>query len=236
MRRTPALAGALALLLSFVVGCTGRDSADRAPASPTSAQGTLPEADRFLKKAVSDTSKLKTAHFSITTDGSATTLGIRSADGVITREGDAKGTARLDQAGTPMELQFVVKGETLYVNGLTGGWQSVPLSAAASVYDPTAILDPSRGVAEILRTATGETEARETVDGVETYRIKANLSGKAVGTLVPGVTQDVDATLWIDADGDRQLLHKVTFPIPGQAGTVTVTFADFDAPVTISAP
>jgi lipoprotein LprG len=235
MRRTPALAGALALLLSVLVGCTGQESADRASAS-AAAQGTLPEADGFLKKAVSDTSTLKSARFSIITDGSATTLGISSADGVITREGDAKGTARLDQADTPMELQFVVKGETLYVNGLTGGWQSVPLSAAASVYDPTAILDPQRGVAEILRTATGKTEARETVNGVATYRIKATLSGKAVGTLVPGVTQDVVATLWVDADGARQLLHKVSFPVPGQAGTVTVTFSDFDAPVTISAP
>lgn len=221
---------ALALLLSVLVGCT-----HRAPANPAPTAQALPDAGPVLEKAVLDTGQVKTVRLSVRSEGSAGTLGIRSVDSVITRDGEAAGTARLDRTGGSAELRFVVKGGTLYVDGLTGNRQSLPLSAAAAFYDPTAILDPARGLAEILRTATGQTQARETVDGVETLRIKATLRGQAVANLVPGVTQDVEATLWVAA-AEPNLLHKVTFPVPGEASTVIASFSDFDAPASISAP
>jgi lipoprotein LprG len=180
---------------------------------------------------------VKTARFVITTEGTVDRLGLKGADAVVTRDGDAKGTATLDQSGAASELTFVVVGDTLHIKGPTGGWQQVPLSMAASVYDPSAILDPDRGVAKVLATASGaSTQGTETVDGAPAIKVKATLDSKALAAIVPGIDQNVAGTLWIGAD--RPLLRRASFTVPGDGGggTVTVTLSEFDAPVTISAP
>ncbi|MDG4830246.1 LppX_LprAFG lipoprotein [Solwaraspora sp. WMMD1047] len=232
MRRPLAFASALVLLLAGLVGCTERDTPADAGAGAAADQ--LPAAAELLAAAGTELAAVKTARFSIDTEGAVDLLGIRGASGVITSTGDAEGEARLDQGGNVVELSFVIKGQTLHVKGLTGGWQQVPLSLAASVYDPSAMLTPDRGVAHLVRTASGTTEARETVDGAPSYRISGTLNGAALAALVPGVTDDVTGTLWIGVD--RPVLHRASFPAPGQSGTVTVTFSDFDAPVTIREP
>lgn len=232
MRRSLALAGALSLLLALSAACTG----DRTPvpAGETGAASSLPRADELLTAAATELRTVRSARFTITTDGPATLLDISSAEGVLTAEGEAEGTARLSQPGGPLRLSFVVKGDSLYVNGLTRGWQRVPLSVAASIYDPSAILSADRGVANLVATASGSTEARESIDGVPAYRIRGTLPGAALATLAPGADGDVVGTLWIGVD--RPLLHRVTFPGPGGSGTVTVTFSDYDIPVTIRTP
>ncbi|MBE1488846.1 LppX_LprAFG lipoprotein [Plantactinospora soyae] len=233
MRRPFALAGVLSLLLAVTVGCTDR-GADGDPADGAGNSTSLPEAAGLLRSAATELATVKTARFAIATEGAAESLGISAAEGVITATGEAQGSARIEQSGLPLELQFVVKGDTLHVNGLTGGWQKLPLSTAAAIYDPTALLSPDRGVANLVSKSSGTTEGRETVDGVPTYRIKGTLPGSALGTLVPGVSEDVTGTLWIGVD--RPLLHRAQFPVPGQTGTVTVTFSEYDVPVTIRVP
>ncbi|MEN3614025.1 LppX_LprAFG lipoprotein [Plantactinospora sp. ZYX-F-223] len=232
MRRSLVLAGALSLLLAVSTGCTDRGADD--PAGGAENSTTLPEAAELLSSAATELGTVKTARFAIATEGAADSLGISAAEGVITAAGEAQGTAKIEQGGLPLELSFVVKDETLHVNGLTGGWQKLPLATAAAIYDPTAILSPDRGVANLVGKATGTTEGREKVDGVDTYRIEGTLPGAALGNLVPGVSADVTGTLWIGAD--RRLLHRARFPVPGQTGTVTVTFSEYDAPVTIRVP
>ncbi|HEU4427003.1 MAG TPA: LppX_LprAFG lipoprotein [Pilimelia sp.] len=229
-RWTAALA-ALALAVAALTACT--DSGDK----PPPAAGDLPPGDTLVKDAAAAMRAVRTAEFDITSEGTVDRLGIRGAQGVITSEGDARGTARIDQAGTLVELSFVAVDDTLYLKGATGGWQQVPLAAASSVYDPSLILNPDRGVANVLATATdATTEARETVDGTPAYRVKANLKAQALAAIAPGVSEDVTGTLWIGTD--RKVLHRASFVVPGAGGggTVTVTLRKFDAPVTIRAP
>jgi lipoprotein LprG len=182
---------------------------------------------------------VKTAHFEITASGTLAGVPLRGASGVITSTGDAQGTAQIDQSGALAELSFVVKGQTLHLKGVTGGWQKVPLALASTVYDPSKILQADQGVANVLATASGgKTEARESVGGVDTYRVAATFNGEALSKLVPGVEQDVSGQIWIGAD--RRVLHQGKFSVPAQGGgdpaTVTVTFSKFDAPVTINEP
>jgi lipoprotein LprG len=227
MRRT-LLAAVLATVLATSAACSGDDSADT-PSGPA-----LPDGTTLLTESAAEMRKVTSATFDISTEGEIASLPLKSARGGITSTGDATGSANLDQAGVPLELTFVIKDDTLYINGLTGGWQKLPLAAAAAVYDPSAILDPDRGVANVLSKATGTTEARESVDGVDAYRVKAKLDGAAVAALVPGVTADVDGTVWVGVD--RKLAHRITFTPPGQTGTVTIAFADFDEPVAVEPP
>jgi lipoprotein LprG len=224
-----ALLGLLVVLVGLA-GCTRKNT-------PTEQ---LPAADGLLKAAAADMKQIKTVKFDIDAEGTVAGLALRGADGVLTREGDAQGRAQVEQFGTLVELQFIVKGDKMFIKGPTGGYQELPLALASNVYDPSAILDPDRGVAKLLETATnGKTEAREPVNGTDAYRVTAKLDPIVVGTIVPGVTGDVTGQLWIAAGQPRLL--RTTFAVPGQGGAtpsgkVTITLSDFDAPVTISAP
>jgi lipoprotein LprG len=228
MPRALALVPTVALGLITLAGCTGDKSEPAAD---------LPAGDGLVSSAAAEMRAVKTARFVISTEGTVDRLGVTGADAVVTSEGDAEGTATLDQGGSSSELTFVVVGDTLHMKGPTGGWQQVPLALAATVYDPSQILDADRGVANVLATATeAQTEASETVDGARTYRVAATLDAKALATIVPGITENVAGTLWIGAD--RPLLHRASFRVPGDGGggTATVTLSEFDAQVTISAP
>ena len=133
----------------------------------------------------------------------------------------------------------MVVGKTIYLKGATGGWQKLDSSVAASIYDPSAILDPDRGIAKLLTSAKDPTtEGKETVDGKDAYRVAVKLDGTTVATLVPGVGGDVTGKVWVDAQ-TKQLL-KAVLNVPGTSadkkGSVAINVTNIDAPVTVSAP
>jgi len=213
-----------------LVACTpdkAKNSESTAPA------GNLPAGDTLVKDSATAMGAIKTAQFLITAEGQIAGLSLRRAEGTLTKEGSAKGTAQVDQAGAAVELAFVIVGDKIYLKGPTGGYQALPLTLAATVYDPSAILDPERGIAKVLKSATGATtEASEAVDGKDAWRVAVTSNGTDLAGLIPGVTGSIPGKLWI-ADADKRLL-KASFTLSG--GTATVTFKEFDAPVTISAP
>jgi lipoprotein LprG len=215
---------ALSAVLFALVACTP----DKAASSEN-----LPPGDTLVKDSAAAMREIKTTQFLIGADGEIAGLSLRRAEGTLTKEGSAKGTAQVEQSGTPVELEFVIVGDKIHLKGPTGGYQTLPLTLASSVYDPSAILDPDRGIAKVLGSATGATtEASEPVDGKDAWRVAATTTGADLAGLIPGMTNSIPAQLWI-ADADKRLL-KATFTLSG--GTVTVTFKEFDAPVTISAP
>jgi lipoprotein LprG len=223
-----------AVLVGGVAACSSGKGAGQGASATTN----LPAADELLRSSAETMRAVQTAHFDIQAEGTIGGVPLRRATGDITRAGDAQGTAQVDQAALA-ELSFVVKGQTLYIKGVTGGWQQLPLSLAASVYDPSKILDPDRGTANVVATATSaKTEAREAVGGTDAYRVAATVKGTALGQLVPGIDSDIAGQLWIGAD--RKVLLKGKFVVPaksgGQSGTVTITFSKFDAPVTVNVP
>jgi lipoprotein LprG len=230
MPRTPAL---IALLIALVAGVAGCDKKSADPPA------TLPDGPGLVSASADAMRQVKNAHMTITVDGTLANLPLKKADGVVTQTGDAQGNVQLEQLGSLVELGFVILNKTFYLKGPTGAWQQVPLAMAATFYDPSAILDPGRGVANVLATAKdAKTEGQESVDGRDTYRVAASFDQTALGTVVPGAGAGVTGKLWIDTQDKR--LRKAVFTVPGAAGaapaTVTVTATDFDAAVTISAP
>ena len=226
---------ALLAVLVALTSCTQ----DKPKTNGNQAVGNLPVGDALLKESAAAMRDIKTAQFLITAEGAVAGLNLRRAEGTLTREGSAKGTAQIDQDGLNVELSFVIVGDKIYLKGPTGGYQTLPLALAATVYDPSAILDPDRGIAKVLGTATeAKTEASESVDGRAAWRVAATVTAADLVTIVPGVTGSVPAKMWISTT-DKRLL-KATFTLPGvgdaKGGTVTVTFKEFDAPATISAP
>jgi lipoprotein LprG len=166
-------------------------------------------------------------------------VNVRSVDADLLRSGDSQGSVRVSELGVPVQFDFVVIGKTVHLKGLTGGWQRQPLAQVAGIYDPSAVLDPNRGIVKLLRTATGaSTRGRERIAGQDAYRVHATLDRDAVARLVPGLAAATPADIWVAANGHRLLKALLTVPRKGggDPGTATITFADFNKPFAIRAP
>lgn len=218
--RPSLLGGCLVAVTSLVLaGCGG------------SGDGDLPAGDAVLTAAADQMATLQTVTIAITSDVDVGDLPVREVAGVVTRDGEAEGTAQV-LLGQQLELRFVVVDDTFYYR-LIGDWASMPLSQAAQFYDPSAILDPDRGVANLLRTAS---DARVVEREDDQYRVTARFDPAALDALVPGASAPVEGTVWIGVE--RPVLHRAEFPIEasGQSGTVQVALSRFNEPVTIDAP
>ncbi|WP_424534546.1 LppX_LprAFG lipoprotein [Sphaerisporangium viridialbum] len=223
--RAPRILALLLASLCLVAACTSSPSA-----------AALPSGQELVKKSSEAMRSVRTVAFTIATEGKPP-VPVKHAEGSLTKEGDAKGTLQIDVLGNLQELNFVLTGDTVYFKGPTGGYQTMTRKELAGIYDPSAILNPDKGVAHLLATASDpRTEAEEQVGGVDAYRVAVALSQQVITALVPGVNQGVNGQVWIDKATNRLL--KAGLPIGGgaNAGTVVVTFSDYDAPVTITAP
>jgi lipoprotein LprG len=222
------LATGAAAIVATLVAC--------APAKPIE---NLPAGADLVKQSAAIMRDVQSAHVAITTDGKVADLPVKKADADLKRNGDAQGTLTLIQFGLTFDLRFVILGDTLYTHALTGGWTSQSKAGTTEIYDTSAILDPDRGVAKILDTATdAKTELKETIDGRDAYRVSVSLDQDAVSQLVPGVTGKISAEVWIDKDTKQ--LSKVKLTVPGASGdapgTFTIVVTKINADVTISAP
>ncbi|MGH8917291.1 MAG: LppX_LprAFG lipoprotein [Actinomycetes bacterium] len=216
----------LALLTALLTACGAEVEETNPPA-------TLPDGATLLADSADAMRTVTTTRVGIDVQGELPTFPIKAAKGQLTREGQAKGTATVEQLGQTIELDFVIIGEKLYLRGPTGGMRELPASGVGLVYDPSVILDPDRGVAKVLASgAAAKTEAHEQVGDVDSYRVQASFSGQSLGRLVPGFTQDTTGQVWIASAG----FHLVQARFPSTGGAVTFRFTDFDAPADITAP
>jgi lipoprotein LprG len=199
-----------------------------ASACSSSGGSELPAGPDLMKKAAESMKTVKSASFSISTDGEPN-VPVKKADGRLTAAGDADGTITISILGNLQEVTFAVVGDTVHFKGPTGGFQQMTRQQLAQFYDPSVILQPAKGVANLLSTAT-----EPKVEGVESgsYRVATTFPGKAIGQIIPGVTQDVAGKVWVDQASSR--LTKASLPL--RNGTVTVSISDYDAPVTVTPP
>jgi len=221
----------LALLAAIAVGLAGCSSKK---------EEALPNGTTLVSEAATAMRDVQSAHVVIDIEGQVGTLPLRRAEGDLKRDGDAKGTVQLQTFGTLIEFEFVLLGESIWLKGATGGWQMPAGGTAALPYDPSAILDPDRGVAKLLATATeATTEAKETVDGKETYRVGVKLDSTAASTLVPGIGPGVTGKLWLDTQTKQLVKAVLTVPsatTQDKPGTATVNVSAINVPVTVNAP
>jgi lipoprotein LprG len=212
-----------ALVIALVTSCSGGGAQ----------KTTLPDGTRLLNDSATAMRTVTTIHFTIRVQGNVPGVPLRYADGRLTRQGSAQGTAKVDRGGQLVQEEFVIVGDTLYLRGPTGDFQKLPSSVAGAVYDPSVILNPDRGIAALLVSGKdATTEARELVARVDTYRLRANFPPQLLGTLVPGLSKDTPGQVWIAVQGSR--LVKAQFPVGD--GLISVHFADYDAPVLINGP
>ncbi|HEV2780165.1 MAG TPA: LppX_LprAFG lipoprotein [Actinophytocola sp.] len=226
------LIGSLALVASVATACTDDPSA--------SAPG--PDAASLLRDAAGATRNIRSAHFTLKVDGQLPGVPVHSAEGDLTREGGpsgaAKGTVNMDLLGQLFEGEFVLVNDSVYIKGATGGFQQLPASLVSNIYDPSAILNPDKGIAKVLSSVQDpRSEGTESVDGTSAYKVSGRVGKDVVRGLVPGVESDVDITFWLRQDNKQPVKASVKSQ-GGDGGTATVdvTLSDVDKPVTITPP
>jgi lipoprotein LprG len=214
-----------------LTGCSKKKS--------TSNPAELPAGNQLMADGAKAMGEVKSVHFAIGVSGKINGLSIQQAEGDLAKEGNAKGTVKVEQLGLAVEMSFVIVDQALYLKGPTGGYQKLPLAMAATVYDPSAILDPERGAAKLLKTAKNpKTLGKEQVNGKDTYKVSFEPDTTALATLIPNSATGVTGLVWLDTQTKRVAKVEFKFPPSGgnPEGTVTVTFTNYDTPVTVSAP
>ena len=227
-----AIVAVTAALALTTAACSGK----KADTATTTA---LPSGPTLMQQSETAMSSVQTVHFAIAIDGSLPGLPLSKAQGDLKANGDAKGSANISEFGVNVEVNFIIVNKTFYLKGVTGGYSPMPLSTASSIIDPSAILDPNRGVVQLMKTAKNPTtEAIESVNGHDAYRVAVTPDPAAITSLVPGAGAGTTGKIWIDTTTHR--LSKGAFTVPGsgssKGATVTITMTNYDAPVTVNAP
>lgn len=223
MRTRRLLAGVLVAAAVTASGCSsGPDES-------------LPDAAKLVDDAAKATAEIDSTHFAIQVNGNIQGLMIQSLDGDLTADGEAEGSGAITQAGQLVEIDFVLTGDSLHLKGPTGDYQQLPASMVSSIYDPSAVLDPDRGIAKLVSSLESpETTAKEEVAGDEAFKVEGKLSREVLSEVLPGVPSAADVAFWI-RDGESRLPVKATATFSGDA-SVDITLSDVNKPVTVEPP
>ncbi|TSE01493.1 LppX_LprAFG lipoprotein [Skermania sp. ID1734] len=198
----------------------------------------LPDAATTLREAAAAARNLHSVHITLTVNDDPPGMALRGVDGDVATGGNARGTLRFNLSGALIEGEFVVVGKTAYFKGPTGGFQTLSAERTASIYDSSALLDPQRGIANVLaHTTAAKTDAVDNVGDVRAYKVSGKVTKAVIAPIVPGVSNDVDVTYWLRADGERDLLQLwLQLPNSSANPTVQATLSNFNKPFTVTPP
>ncbi|BBX42468.1 LppX_LprAFG lipoprotein [Mycobacterium simiae] len=235
---TAAAAAALALVL-VIGGCSGNSNSGKPPG--TTATTSSSEAATLLKQAADAMAKVTGMHVTVTVQGDVPNLRVTKLEGDIsnTPQTVATGNASLIVGKTPQEAKFVYIDGHLYSDlGQPGTYTD--FGNGASIYNVSVLLDPNKGLANVLAKLQGGSVAgTEQVNGVATTKITGNSSADDIATLAgskltaESVTT-VPTTVWIASDGSSHLVQLQIHPTNDTS--VTLTMSDWGKTVTATKP
>lgn len=213
---------------ALVVGCSSDSGTSSEP---------LPEAAELLTESQQTTTNLESAHLEISVDGTIKGLPVKtlSADLTNVPTNAVKGNATIVMMGNNLDVELVVIDGELFATLTPGQWE--PFGPAAIIYDPSVILNPELGLANLLGDFSDATsDGAETINGTETIKVSGTVSGEAVTKLIPKIepSEAVPATAWIERDGDHNLVRASLEPTDDSS--IEITLSNWNDPVTVTKP
>jgi lipoprotein LprG len=229
-RRLFAVLAALSVAVALVAGCSGSKKSG-AP---------LPDAKTLVKQSADVTKTVKTAHLDLTVNGKIQGLPIKSLTGDLatTPTTAAKGNAKILLGGnSEIDADFVILDGELYSTALSPGkWDDMGKVDDLIHYDPSSILNPDTGIANVLANLTDpKAEGRDTISGQGTIRIRGTVSAEVVNKLAPfNASKPMPTTVWIQENGDHQLA-QIKLDKDG-GNSVQMTLSNWNQPVQVTKP
>jgi lipoprotein LprG len=221
-----AVLAAAAATAALLAGCSSSKNA-----------GPLPDAATLVKESSVATRDVRSAHLELSVDGKIKGLPVKTLEGDLTNQPAtaAKGNATITLLGSDVDVKFVVLESTLYA--AISGDTFDDYGPAEKIYDVSAILDPEKGLANLLATLTDpHADGREKIGGRQTVRVTGKAPADAVNKLAPQLkaSAPLPCTVWIQDDGDHLLVQARLEQSAGN--TITMTLSDWNAPVTVDKP
>lgn len=193
----------IALVTVLALGLTGACT----PAPDTT--GPLPDGRQLVTEAAESVAQLRSVRFTFGASGTVPGLDVREVTGraVVngSRYGWARGEADLQRLTEREQVDFLLEGETVRLTDERGDTTERPVPAP---YYPAAILDPDHGLAGLMADTTElETEGKEDLGEVSTFRINGSVAADVISQLVPGIQSDVDVKFWVSRQQPRDLVR-----------------------------
>lgn len=210
--------GCLLLLAMVLSACSsGGQSASPTstsiPPTPTPTPIPEPTAQEIVDKAREAMPKAKSLHFRFESEKAATRaaggLEINSLEGDVIRPDKVQTDFKGKLLGVNADVRVVrYENETFITNIVTRRWEPATglLEAIPLLRDPIQLpLDILAGLKNPTK------DGKETIDGVETYRLKADASSDLLApvTGVTGANLPVKVTIWIDSKDFRVRLIRM---------------------------
>jgi lipoprotein LprG len=197
----------------------------------------LPDAAGLLTQSIASTKKLQSAHLEIVVNGTIDGLMVKSLSGDLTNVPAVaiKGNSTISMGGSAVDIELVVLDGTLYAALTPNSW--LDMGPAAEIYDPSVILNPDEGLANMLTNLTDATAAGfETIGDVPTVKITGKIGADAVNKLIPPLkaSAPLPSTVWIEKDAPNQLVQAQVDQSEGN--NVQLTLSEWDKPVTVTKP
>ena len=224
-RRIFAALAALFAAALLISGCS------KTPSEP------LPDAAGLLQQSIAATKALQSAHLEIVVNGKIDGLPIKKLAGDLTNVPAVaiKGSSTITMGGSDVDIQLVVLDGTLYAALTPNSW--LDMGPAVEVYDPSVILNPDSGLANMLANITdAKAQGFETIGGVPAVKITGTVAAAAVNKLIPQLKASgpLPATAWIEKDAPNQLVQAQVDQSEGNS--VQLTLSEWDKPVTVTKP
>jgi lipoprotein LprG len=232
---------AVVVLVSAVALAACGQAGPRSPSSTPEGGNALPAGSALLADAAAAMAGIESVHFHLDVTGTVPGTAVYAADADLKKSGDGRGTARVEIAQQRTDLDFVIVGPILYFRTKgTDDYQRIALALASTLYDPSAVLDPTSGIGRLLSSATrASTLAIENVGNAPAFKVTFTPDPAALINVIAGANgTGSTATVWVDQS--TKLVVKALFDWPaagGQAGgTALATFTEFNKSISISAP
>ncbi|SIH34912.1 lipoprotein lprA [Mycobacteroides abscessus subsp. abscessus] len=241
--RTAVAATAVAVAAAVALtGCnpTKDEGPNKTPGS-SATQNSGADASAQLKAAADAMKAVTGVHLVMTAEGEVPNLKVSKVEGDVGNKPApaATGEATISMGDQNVTAKFIYADGHLYSDVAEPG-KFTNFGDGASIYNVSIILDPEKGLANVLAKLRDPKDAgTETVNGVETTKITgissstdiATLSGSRLG---PEKEQAVPTTVWIAKDGTNHLVQLQLQPAP--KGTVTIDLSDWGKQVTATKP
>jgi lipoprotein LprG len=223
-----AVLATLSIATVLVGGCSSSKKQSSAP---------LPDAATLLKQSSQTTKNVKSVHLALSVNGKIQGLPVKTLTGDLSTAPStaAKGDAKITLAGSDIDAQFVVFDGILYAALTANKWSD--FGPAADIYDPSSILNPETGVANVLANMTdAKSESHENINGQDTIKVTGTTPADTVNGLAPQLkaTAPIPTTVWIQESGDHQLVQTQLDQSAGNS--IQMTLSNWNAPVQVTKP
>ncbi|HLR99486.1 LppX_LprAFG lipoprotein [Mycolicibacillus parakoreensis] len=233
---------ATSAVVAAALALSGCSSSDSGPSDTGPSNATDGDASQLVEDSADALSEVTGLHLELTTEGTVPNLAVRSLQGDISNDPQtaATGDATLIVGQKDIDAKFVYVDGHLYSDVGDPGGAFTDFGDGASIYDVSTILDPDKGLANVLsKLEDPKIEGTEKIGDTETTKVSGTSSTDDImalsgSRLAPKDAVEMPTTVWIADDGTNYPVKVQVVPVDG--AVLTLSLSEWGKQVDVSKP